>query len=98
MPYHLLMADKSMEQLRALLKSYGERTAKLQVDVKPTHDEGERRRRGCGDRLRTVVRSVLDRFMDALQNARPEAAIEEGTAMAGADPSVGLLFPPRTAG
>src|SRR5437879_2980519 len=69
MPYHLLMADKSMEQLRSLLKSYDERTAKLQVAVKPVHDEGERRRRACGDRLRTVVRSVLDRFMDALKNA-----------------------------
>ena len=58
------MADKSMEQLRSLLKGYDERTAKLQVAVKPAHDEGERRRRTCGDRLRTVVRSVLDRFME----------------------------------
>ena len=90
------MADKSMEQLRALLKSYGERTAKLQVDVKPTHDEGERRRRACGDRLRTIVRSVLDRFMDALKNAGHEAAIEDETATAGAYPSVALTFTPRT--
>ena len=63
------MADKSMDQLRALLKSYEERTAKLQVAVKPVHDEGERRRRACGERLKTVVRGVLERFMDALKNA-----------------------------
>src|SRR2546425_10462531 len=78
-----LMADKSMEQLRSLLKSYDERTAKLQVAVKPVHDEGERRRRTCGDRLRTVVRSVLDRFMDALKNGGHQAAIEDETATAG---------------
>ena len=29
------MGDKRMEQLRSLLKSYDERTAKLQVEVKP---------------------------------------------------------------
>ena len=41
----MIMTDQSMEQLRSLLKGYEERTAKLPVDVKPTHDEGERRRR-----------------------------------------------------
>src|SRR5213080_943470 len=88
----LMMTDKSMEQLRSLLKSYDERAAKLQSDVKPTHDEGERRRRACGDRLRTVVRSVLDRFMDALKNAGHDAAIEDETATAGAYPTVALAF------
>ncbi len=92
----MIMADKRMEQLRSLLKSYDERTAKLQGDVKPTHDEGERRRRACGDRLRTVVRSVLDRFMDALKNAGHDAVIEDETATAGAYPSVALTFTPRT--
>jgi len=98
MPYHLLMADKRMEQLRSLLKSYEERTAKLQVDVKPAQDEGERRRRTCGDRLRTVVRAVLDRFMDALKNAGHEASIEDEIATAGAYPSVALIITPRTPG
>jgi len=95
MPYHFLMSDKRMEQLRSLLKSYAERAAKLQVDVKPAQDEGERRRRACGDRLRTVVRSVLDRFMDALKNAGHEAAIEDETATTGAYPTVALIFTPR---
>src|SRR5207248_10177712 len=73
----LMMTDKSMEQLRSLLKSYDERAAKLQSDVKPTHDEGGRRRRACGDRLRTVVRSVLDRLTAALQDARHGAGLED---------------------
>src|SRR5258708_13021861 len=91
------MGDKSMEQLRSLLKSYEERSAKLQVGVKPaTQDEGERRRRACGDRLRTVVRSVLDRFMDALKNAGHDAAIEDETATTGAYPTLPLLFTPPT--
>ena len=84
------MADKSMDQLRALLKSYEERTAKLQVAVKPVHDEGER--------LKTVVRGVLERFMDALKNAGHEAAIEDRTDSADAYPSVTLAFTPRLAG
>jgi len=93
------MADKSMEQLRSLLKSYEERTAKLQAGVKhATQDEGERRRRACGDRLRTVVRSVLDRFMDALKNAGHEASIEDRTDSTDAYPSVSLAFTPRSAG
>ena len=92
------MGDKRMEQLRSLLKSYEERTAKLPVDVKPAQDEGERRRRACGDRLRTVVRSVLDRFMDALKNAGHEASIEDRTDSADAYPSVALAFTPRSPG
>src|SRR5690349_14542040 len=98
MPYHLLMADKSMDQLRALLKSYEERTAKLQGAVKPVQDEGEPRRRACGERLKTVVRGVLERFMDALKNAGHEAAIEDRTDSADAYPSVTLAFTPRLRG
>jgi hypothetical protein len=98
MPYHLLMADKSMDQLRALLKSYEERSAKLQVEVKPVHDEGERRRRACGERLKGVVRGVLERFMDALKNAGHEAAIEDRADSTDAYPSVTLAFTPRAPG
>jgi hypothetical protein len=87
-----------MDQLRSLLKSYEERTAKVQVDEKPAPDEGERRRRACGDRLRTVVRSVLDRFMDALKNGGHEASIEDRTDSADAYPSVALAFTPRSPG
>jgi hypothetical protein len=90
------MAEKSMDRLRSLLKSYDERTAKVQGDVKPSPDEGERRRRACGDRLRTVVRAVLDRFMDAVKNAGHEASIEDRTDSADAYPSVALVFTPRS--
>jgi hypothetical protein len=92
------MADKSMDQLRVLLKSYEERTAKLQGGVKAPPDEGERRRRACGDRLRNVVRAVLDRFTDALKNAGHEASIEDRIDSADAYPSVALAFTPRAPG
>jgi limonene-1,2-epoxide hydrolase len=89
------MSDKSMDQLRALLKSYEERSAKLQGGVKPVQHEGDQRRRACGERLKGVVRTVLERFMDALKNAGHEAAIEDRTDSADAYPSVTLAFTPR---
>jgi hypothetical protein len=92
------MADKSMEKVRALLKSYEERTAKLQAEVKPADDEGERRRQACGDRLQKVVRSVLQRFMAELRSAGHEASIEDHTDSADAYPSVALAFTPRSPG
>lgn len=91
------MADKSMEQLRALLKSYEERSAKLQGESKPVRQEGDQQRRACGERLKGVVRTVLERFMDALKNAGHEAAIEDRTDSADAYPSVTLAFTPRGA-
>ena len=94
------MSEKSMDKLRALLKSYAERTAQGPAagEAKPAHDEGERRRRSCGDRLQKVVRAVLDRVMDELKNAGHEASIEDQSATAGAYPSVELAFTPRSPG
>jgi hypothetical protein len=94
------MSEKTLEKLRALLKSYAERTAQGPAtrDVMPALDEGERRRRACGDRLQKVVRAVLDRVMDELKNAGHEAAIEDQSATTGAYPSVGLTFKPHSRG
>ena len=92
------MTDKSREKLRSLLKSYEERTAKAPAGVKPVPDEGERRRRACGDRLQNVVRAVLQRFMDDLKNAGHEASIEDHSDTADAYPSVTLTFTPRAPG
>src|SRR5207302_9832500 len=66
------------------------------TDVKPVHDESERRRRACGERLQKVVRAVLDRVVDELKNAGHEAAIEDQSATAGAYPRLELAFTPRT--
>src|SRR5438105_812166 len=66
------------------------------TDVKPVHDESERRRRACGERLQKVVRAVLDRVVDELKNAGHEAAIEDQSATAGAYPSLELAFTPRS--
>src|SRR5438874_1663907 len=90
-----LMSEKSLEKLRTLLKSYAERAGAGAGagagtgtggsgggDVKPAHDESERRRRACGDRLQKMVRPVLDRVVDELKNAGHEAAIEDQSATA----------------
>ena len=108
------MTDKSMEKLRSLLKTYEERTAKAGVDagagpgpeagpgpgpeVKTIHDEGERRRRACGERLQKVVRPVLQAFMDELKNAGHEASIQDHTDSTDAYPSVALALTPRAPG
>ncbi len=101
------MSEKSLEKLRALLKGYAERSGAggtgatggagaAGTDVKPVHDESERRRRACGERLQKVVRAVLDPVVDELKNAGHEAAIEDQSATAGAYPSLELAFTPRS--
>jgi hypothetical protein len=99
------MSEKSVEKLRALLKGYAERTGAGTgaavgggggTGMKPAHDESERRRRTCGERLQKVVRPVLDRVVDELTNAGHEAAIEDQSATAGAYPSLELAFTPRS--
>src|SRR5437899_12163268 len=92
------MTGKNMERLRSLLKTYDERTAKPQTDVKTVDHEGERRRRACGDRLQNVVRPVLQGFLTELKSAGHEGSIEDRTDTADAYPSVGLMFTPRAAG
>jgi hypothetical protein len=92
------MPDKSLERLRALLKSYEERTPKAPAAVKPVPGEAERRRQACGDRLQRVVRPVLQRFLDELKNAAHEAAIEDHTDTADAYPNVTLAFTPHASG
>ncbi|PYO41005.1 MAG: hypothetical protein DMD33_15320 [Gemmatimonadetes bacterium] len=91
------MADKTFDKLRTLLKTYEERTVKARAGAKPIHDEGERRRRACGDRLQTVVRSVLQNFAVELRNAGHQASVEDHTDTADAYPSVSLSITPRTA-
>jgi hypothetical protein len=90
------MADKTLEKLRSLLKTYDERSAKAQGGGKPTHDEGERRRRACGGRLQTVVRAVLQTFAIELRNSGHQASVEDHTDTADAYPSVSLSFTPST--
>jgi hypothetical protein len=91
--------EQSLEKLHALLKGYEERTAKAPAAaVKPAPLEAERRRQACGERLQKVVRTVLQRFRDELQNAGHAAAIEDQSDTAGAYPSVTLSFTPHGPG
>jgi hypothetical protein len=92
------MADKTVEKLRALLKTYEQRHTQGQAEAKPPVDEGERRRRLCGDRLQKVVRSVLLTFAAELREAGHEAALDDHSERADAYPSVALIFTPRISG
>src|SRR5256886_9511968 len=103
------MSEKSLEKRRALLKGYAGRSGAGGTgatggggtggrEVKPVHDESERRRRACGERLQKVVRAVLDGVGDELKNAGHEASSEDQSATAGAYPSVELAFTPRSPG
>ena len=93
------MTGKTVEKLRALLKTYEERSAaKPPAEVRTTPDEAERRRRACGDRLQNVVRLVLQGFLTELKSAGHEGSIEDRTDTADAYPSVGLMFTPRAGG
>lgn len=92
------MADKTVDKLRALLKTFSERTAQASATAKPSSDEGERRRRACGDRLQKVVRTALQTFAAELRDAGHEAAIDDHTDSSDVYPSVALVFTPRTPG
>jgi hypothetical protein len=92
------MAEKTVDRLRALLKAYRERSAQGPADAKPSSDEGERRRRACGDRLQKVVRSALQTFASELRDAGHEAAIDDHTDSSDVYPSVALVFTPRAPG
>lgn len=92
------MTEEGMKKLRSLLRGYLERPSKAQPDLKPTPDEGERRRRACGERLQQVVRSVLVDCSAELRDAGHEAAVDDRTDAANAYPSVALAFTPRVPG
>src|SRR6266568_1910659 len=87
------MTHKITEQLRTLLKAYAERAAKVHADAKPVVDEGEQRRRACGERLQKVVRPALLRFLTELENA-----VHDHTDSVDTYPSVALSFTPRASG
>lgn len=88
------MTDENGGKLRALLQAYAERKAKPEPMPKVSHDEGERKRRACGEMLRTVVAPVLETFQTELRNAGHESATRDQTSREDAYPSVALSFTP----
>lgn len=96
------MSEKGLDRLRAILKTYEERSGKARPDAAPPHElaegEGERRRRLCGDRLQKVVRAVLQDFATELRNAGHDASVDDLTDSADAYPSVALALTPRAPG
>ncbi|HEX9703713.1 MAG TPA: hypothetical protein VGA20_00510 [Gemmatimonadales bacterium] len=92
------MTGERLEQLRAILKAYDERTVKAPALSKTGKREADRQRRAGGDRLRNVVQPVLHAYMTELRNAGHEARLEDRADSDDAYPSVALSFTPLARG
>jgi len=87
--------DASIAKLRALLAAFAQRKASAPSPGAMGESAADRKRRACADRLRTVVRPVLEAFMAELKAAGHEAATRDNTDREDAYPSVALSFTPR---
>ena len=90
------MTDERIAKLHALLSAYAERQAAAKPAPKAGDGTAERKRRACADLLRTVVRPVLERFMEELKKAGHDASTRDHTDRDDAYPSVALSFTPRS--
>jgi hypothetical protein len=89
------MSDETSAKLRALLEAFAQRAAKAAPAAGKAHAQGETQRRSCGDRLRTIVRPVLEMVARQLQGAGHEASTRDHTERENAYPSVALSFTPK---
>ena len=87
------MTEEHKAKLRALLHAYAERAPKVESLDKTREDQADRQM--CGERLRSVVRPVLDGVMTELKNAGHDASVRESIGRDDAYPSVALSFTPR---
>lgn len=87
------MSDNYKSKLQGLLKAHAERAAKVPTAERTPQDLADRR--ACGERLRLVVRPVLDATMAELKSGGHDAAVREHTEREDAYPSVALSFTPR---
>ena len=71
------MSDPYKAKLQAALAAHTERMAKSPPQPGTTQDQTDRR--ACGERLRAVVRPVLDATMSELKAVGHEAAVREHT-------------------
>ena len=89
------MTDENRAKLRSLLAAYAERQASAQPSSTAADAAAQRKRRSCADRLRNIVRPVLDEFMMELKTAGHDASTRDHTDRDDAYPSVALSFTPR---
>jgi hypothetical protein len=87
------MTDATIAKLRSLLTAYAEKARAKPAAAE--QGEAESKRRACAERLRTIVRPVLDAFMVELKNAGHDASTRDHTERDDAYPSVALSFTPR---
>src|SRR2546430_17104443 len=84
------MSEEYKAKLQALLQAYAERAAKEQRATTAPKDFADRRM--CGERLRSVVRPVLDAIMFELKNAGHIASVREHIERDDEYTSVSLYF------
>lgn len=93
------MTDENLERLRALLQAYAERkTIATPPAAKTALDAGARQTHASAERLRKVVRPILDHCMAELRNGGHEASVQDHTESEDAYPSLALSFTPRARG
>jgi len=92
------VTEETVKKLLSLLTAYEARTASPEGNSRAARQEGERQRQACGERLREIVRPVLQSFAVELQKAGHDASIQDHTDKEDAYPSVALAFSPRTQG
>jgi hypothetical protein len=92
------MSEERLAQLRAILLAYDERAADVPELSKAARREAERQRRAAAERLRAVVRPVLQAVMTELRSAGHDAMIQDSTESSDAHPSVALTFTPMVRG
>jgi hypothetical protein len=86
------MREDILSKLRDLLATYAERAA-ARPPVKTVADEGQRK--ACGEKLRRIVRPMLEIVMRELRDAGHQAGTRDNTDLENAYPSVALSFTPH---
>jgi hypothetical protein len=87
------MREDTLTKLRALLEAHAERAAKAAPAKAAAGGASERRT--CGEKLRALVRPLLDAVMEQLRTAGHEATTRDHTDRDNAYPSVALSFTPK---
>jgi hypothetical protein len=98
LPGATAVTEETVQKLLSLLNAYEARTVSARGDARAARQEGERQRQVCGERLREIVRPVLQSFAAELHKAGHDASIQDHTDKEDAYPSVALSFSPRAHG
>ncbi|MGH7699736.1 MAG: hypothetical protein ACREMJ_04340 [Gemmatimonadales bacterium] len=92
------MSDAYLEKLRAILKAYDERVGDAPPLSRRAQQDADTLRRAGAERLRTVVRPVLQSVMTELRNAGHDTSVQDHTDSDDTYPAVSLSLTPLARG